>query len=319
MPDNSSLYSIVVPVYDSTESVIELVARLQKVFKETIMESYEIILIDDKSPNSQTWDILNDMARKYKEVKIVQLMRNFGKQGAMMCGFDQANGKYIITMDDDLQHLPEDIPKLIAYQDHDVVIGNFKNKKHSIFKKTASSIKGWFDYKLIGKPRHLKVGPFKLFNSQVVENMIGIKTPYPFIPALMFYVTTDVVNVEVDHGLRKYGRSNFTLRKMLKLFSNLLINNSSFVLRKIALIGIYMSVINFGLGIFFILKRIMVGSNISGWTSLMVVSLFTSGLILFSVGIVGEYLIRIINGIENRPPFIIRNQNLQSDNPPDEN
>jgi len=299
-------YSVVIPVYNTTHSLKELVARIEKVFMDEIKDSYEIIFIDDCSTNTETWPTLVELKRNHPQVNVIQLMRNFGKAGAVLCGLNQASGKYTITMDDDLQHRPEDIVHLIDNEEHDVVIGTFAQKKHSWFKKIGSNIVNWFDYKLLGKPKHIRNSPFKLINSGVVEAMKAIKTPYPFISGLIFYTTKDIIMTEVSHDSRKFEKSNFSFRKRMKQFSNLLINNSSFLLQVIASIGIIMSFISFLLGFYYVIKKVTVGTAVSGWTSMIVILLIIGGLMLFSIGVVGEYLIRIINGVEHKPPYVIR-------------
>lgn len=303
---NRITYSVVIPVYNSTKSLVELVERLDNVFRNIVHDTYEVILVDDASPNPETWPTMKCLADKYDHVKIAQLMRNFGKPGAVMCGFEQAQGDYIFTLDDDLQHFPEDIPKFIARKEHDVVIGAFARKQHSWFKQLTSRIKGWFVYKLLGKPAHMQMGPFKLYKSAIVKSMLRIKTPYPFITALISYTTRDTAIVDVEHGKRKFGHSNYSTTKRLQTFSNLLINNSVYLLRVVAIIGISVSVISLVLGIFFIIKNLIFDISIPGWTSLIVVTLITNGIILFSVGVIGEYLLRIITGIESRPAYIVR-------------
>lgn len=300
------IYSLVIPVYNSVESLTELVSRIAQVFENSIKQPYEIIFIDDASTNKRTWPLIEELVKKHSHIKGVQLMRNFGKNGALMAGFEEVKGLYVITLDDDLQHRPEDIPNLIREKEHDIVIGMFGNKEHSFFKKTVSRLNGWFEKKLIHKPAHIKSGPYRLLKAEVVKAMLNIRTPYPSIPALMYYVSRDVVNVEVQHDRRTYNKSEFTLGKMWKTFSNLLINNSSFLLKVIAFIGITISLLSFILGIYFIIKKLTVGTSVQGWASLMVTLLFIGGLILFSLGVVGEYLLRIINGIERKPSYLIR-------------
>lgn len=302
-------YSVVIPVYNSTDSLIELATRIKKVFEEEVKATFELIMVDDCSPNARSWEVMKDLAKEYPEITVLQLMRNFGKPGAIYCAFGEVRGEYVITMDDDLQHLPEDIPTLIAQKDnHDVVIGYFPKKEHSVFKRSASRLKGWLDHKLIGKPAHIMNSPYKLIHISVIRALLNIRTAYPFISALIFFTTHRIVNVQVRHDKRKYGETGYTLRKMIRQFSNLIINNSSALLKWIAYIGVLMSAISLMLILFFIARKIVIGEVIAGWTSLITVILFTSGLMLFSVGIVGEYLIRIINGIENKPAFIVRHK-----------
>jgi hypothetical protein len=126
------------------------------------------------------------------------------------------------------------------------------------------------------------------------------------VPALLFFVTRDIVMVDVNHGKRLYNESGFTIGKMYKTFSSLLFNNSSFLLQVIASTGISISFLSFLAAMFFLIKKLTVGIAVPGWTSLMMLTLFIGGLILFSVGVLGEYLIRIINAIENKPAYLVR-------------
>jgi glycosyltransferase involved in cell wall biosynthesis len=304
--EQSILFSIIIPVYKSDKSLIELTERINKVFGSEVKAGFEIIFVDDASPSSKSWTTIQELVMKFAFVKGIQLTRNFGNNAAIICGLSNAAGQYAITMDDDLQHLPEDIPQLIKEKEHDVVVGNFISKKHSLFKRIASRIKGYFDHKLIGKPKSISLGPFKLFNKVIVDAMLQVKTPYPFIPALIFMTTTDVVNVQVNHAERKYGKSNFTLGKMIRLFSNLLINNSSILLKTISYLGIAMSVFSFLFAIYIMFKKLSGGIGVPGWTTITVIIALTSGLILFSVGVIGEYLIRIIRNVEHQQAYFIR-------------
>lgn len=311
MGNQSPTYSVVIPCYGTDKSIIELAKRIHLVFTDHIKENYEVIFIDDFSPNINTWTTLKEVKQMFPQnTSIIQLTRNFGKAGAVLCGFSKVKGDYVITLDDDLQQSPEDILKLIPHkEENDVVIGYFKNKSHNFLKKNSSKIKRVFDYYLIGKPKHIHSTPFKLFQRKIVDEMVKIKTPYPFIAALMFYVTKNIKMVEVSHHKRKYDKSNFNIFKRLKQFSNLLINNSSFLLRFVAFIGFLTSFLSFSYGLLIFIKQVFFdGSKIAGWTSIMVVSLILGGLILLSIGITGEYLIRIIKGVESRPPFIIREE-----------
>lgn len=300
------MYSVVVPVYNSTDSVVELVNRISHVFKSDIKEEFEIILVDDKSPNSKTWQTLVKLANTFTYVRVVQLTRNFGQQCATLCGMEVSKGKYIITMDDDLQHAPEDIPKLILHQEHDVVIAQMVSKKHSYFIKLTSRIKGWFDYILIGKPKDIQLSPFRLIKRTIALGMLKIKTTKPFIPALMFYVSKDVYSVKTEHHSRTEGKSNYSFRKRVSLFSNLLINNSSFLLRMLGMVGVLIASLSFGFGVFIIIEKLIYNQSPLGWTSVIVAVLFLGGMSLFGIGVIGEYLIRIISGVEHKPTYIIR-------------
>ncbi len=299
-------YSVVIPTYNSTGHLIKLLQRINQVFLEVIKESYEIIFIDDGSENPETWETLKKLQRGQANLTIIQLSKNFGQHAATLCGIKEAKGRYIVTMDDDLQHYPEDIPLLLEQKDHDIVIGRFQKKKHSLFKRVTSRIKGWFDRILIGKPKSIRLTPFRLLKTSIAKGMLLIKTPYPFIPALMFHISKDIVNVDVRHGKSMAGKSTYSLLKMISIFSNLLINNSAFLLRLIGGLGIGVSSISFLIGIYLIVRKLVFNLGVIGWTSTVVSVLFIGGLILFSIGVIGEYLIRIVRTTEQKPTYFIR-------------
>jgi len=300
-------YSVVIPVYNSEQSLIELVSRLYAVFTKVVKESFEIIFIDDYSPNSKTFQTLEMLSNKYEFVNVFQLTRNFGQGGATMAGLSVSKGVYIITMDDDLQQRPEDIPLLIKKQDHDVVIGRFIAKDlKSPIKGLGSKLKGKLDTKLLGLPIGLKSTSFKLINSEVAQNMLKLKTSRPFIIALILNVTQDIINVDVVHQASRRDKSNYSLVKSIKLFSNLIISNSSILLRIISLIGFILALLSFITGIILVIRKIVMPDISQGWTSIMVVSLFNLGLLLFSVGLVGEYLYRLEETTRNRPMFLLK-------------
>lgn len=302
----TNLYSIVIPVYNSTQTLVEISERVDNVFKNTIKENYEIIFVDDGSYNGETWKTLTTLVQSNKNASAVQLTRNFGQVPATLCGMKEAKGDFIITMDDDLQHLPGDIPRLIAEKGHDIVIGQFPGSRHGFSRCITSKIKDVFDRLIVGKPKHIKMSAFRLISRNIVDGMLSVTTPFPMIAPMMFYFTKDVVGVDLDHESRKVGKSGYNFFKRLKLFTNLLINNSSLLLRMIGYLGISISLTSFFWGLFLIYQKIAGVSRLVGWTSIMVTVLFIGGLLLFSMGILGEYLIRIIRGTEKKPTYFIR-------------
>lgn len=313
-PQSTIQYSVVIAAYNSHKSLSELTQRLHAVFADEIRESFEIIFVDDASPDKETWIALEKLRKAYSNITIIQLMKNVGRSGAVLCGFKAARGRYIIMMDDDLEHLPEEIPLLVQQKGHDIVIGAFYSKTHSFFRKTVSNIKGYFDYKLIGKPRHIKNGAFKLIRKEVIDAINQMRISHPFISALLFYVSDDIVNVPTTHGARKYGQSGYTLKKLFQQFSNLLFNNSIYLLKLIGHIGTLFSFLSIVLIFYYVYKKMFIGIPVPGWTTVIVLLLLFGGIFLFSIRVIGEYLIRIINVIEIKPAFIIRKKILPEEN-----
>jgi dolichol-phosphate mannosyltransferase/undecaprenyl-phosphate 4-deoxy-4-formamido-L-arabinose transferase len=303
--------SIIIPVYNSTRSLEELVERLVVALEECV-DDYEILFVDDRSPEPRTWETLKRLSLECNNVRAIQLTRNFGQQAATLCGLRESRGKFVITMDDDLQHDPRDIPRLLEGKDHDIVIGQLGRKQHSWSKRTTSWIKGFFDQVIIGKPKTIQLSSFRLLNRTVVDGMLSMRTPNPFIPAMMFHVSKDVVGIDVHHDRRRHGRSGYNFFKRLRLFSNLIINNSSLVLRLVGHMGMAFSVLSILFGFMVIYKKLVLGVPIQGWASILTALLLIGGLMLFSLGVVGEYLVRIIEGTEVRPTYYIRHRTGES-------
>lgn len=297
-------YSVVVPVYETVESVRELVTRLRSVL-DTFATTYEIILVDDGSTTPQTWRTLEDLAAAYSEVTAVRLTKNYGKAAAVICGFEHAAGRWVVTMDDDLQHLPEDLPAFVELREHDVVMGAYREKNHPLAKRVTSGIKGWFDRVIAGKPRHLVSNPYRLHKAWVIKAICDMTSPYPFVSAMMYHTTTDIVSVEIEHGVRTGRRSQFTFRRRLKSFSNLLINRSSFVLRVIAIVGIVV-----GLLAAVVVVVVVIAGGVDSEVSMVAlvgaVLIGLNGLMLVATAVIGEYLTRVLVGIERRPAFLVR-------------
>jgi len=299
------LYSIIIPTYNSTASHDLIYARLRKTF-EKISQHWELILVDDCSPNPDTWPSLKKLADKHENVTIVRLMRNFGRGSTILCAMSYAKGDYIVTMDDDLQQRPEDIPLLIEKQSHDVVVGQFSKKHHSFQRRITSNIKSWVDSVALDKPKGVKLGSLLLMNRNVADAMLSINSSNPFFAALLFYVTRDVVMVPVQHDKRVYGKSDFNFWKRAKQFSLLLINNSTFLPKVLMIIGGGIFAISASVSMYIVYGYFAYDRDVPGWTSLIVVTLMLGGTTILGIGLLGEYLGRIFASTERRPPYLVR-------------
>jgi glycosyltransferase involved in cell wall biosynthesis len=298
------LISVVVPVYNGL-LIEELADRVHATLADR-SEDYELILVDDVSPDPRVWPLVERLARTRPNVKAVQLTRNFGQQAATLCGLRESRGDVVVTMDDDLQHRPEDLPALLRFSDHDIVIGQLVGRQHHAGRKVVSWVKGHFDYWLIGKPKHIQLSSYRMLARTVVDGMLAIRTANPFLPALMFHVSRDVVGVPVTHSARGTGRSGYTLRKLLYVFSNLIFNNSSLLLRVVGQFGIALALVSLVMAGGVVYHKLAHRVAVSGWASLMATQLFIGGMLLLGMGVVGEYLIRIIESSETRPAYLVR-------------
>ncbi|MFO7810577.1 MAG: glycosyltransferase family 2 protein [Candidatus Delongbacteria bacterium] len=308
MMDTTTDYSIVVPVYRSTDSLKEIAERYKSVFETKIKKRFELIYVDDSGSFDKSWKMITELSKEYDFVKGMKLSRNFGQHSATVAGFKLCSGKKICTVDDDLQQSPEDIVKLIEKQDHDIVIAEYPTKKHSLFKRSISRIAGYFDHLILGKPAHIRLSSYRLLDRYLVDEMLRQNIVYPFLPALMFGISKDVINVKVEHHERKYGDTSYTLKKLYSLFSNLIFNNSSILLRVLGRLGAFTFLISLIYGGSVLYRKVNDSIEVQGWTTVVILISLFGGIILFAIGVLGEYLIRIINTSEHRPSFIIKDK-----------
>lgn len=303
------LISIVIPIYNSKKILPNLFEAIYAYAQSRSQEKYEVIFVNDCSPDN-AWEIIKDLQSQHPDfVRGIKFSRNFGQQPATIAGIAHAKGDFVITMDDDLQHHPEDIPLLLAaYQqekDTHIVIAHLQNKKTTGFKKFVSNMNRRVTSTVLNKPKDIHLSAFRLIDRFVVDKMLEIQTAFPFIPALMFTVTKKVVNVSLEHRERYAGKSNYSIKRMVQLSSRLLINNSTLMLDMIATLGILIASLSF-LGIMTIVGLRMSGIAFApGWVSIISSIYLIGGLILFSLGIIGKYLQRILVEVTNIPNYVI--------------
>ena len=296
-------FSIIVPIYQATNSVAELVTRTTTLFDDKMKESFEIILIDDGSTHPETWPLLTTLAQADSRVRAIRLMRNYGKPAAVLCGFSHARGDWIVTIDDDLQQSPEDIAALAELRDHDVVVASYRDKKYSGTVKLTSRIKALFDIHLLRLP--MPMSPLKLIRRRIVDEIVKTRSGRPHIPAMLAHITRDFKAVPCQRHQSKVNKSRYDFYRRLRQFSNLIIGSSGFLARIWAMIGMACFLCG---GAFGLLMALLVSAApthiIAGllWASMMIIG----GMILMALGVIGEYLIRIVELTSHRAPFIVR-------------
>lgn len=300
-------YSIVIPVYNSCSIISITVEKIQEVLNTNHINA-EIILINDGSTD-ESWRIVREIAIKEANVVAIDLIKNYGQHNAIMCGFEHAQGEYVITMDDDLQNPPSEIIKLIekiTSDDYDLVFGLFREKKHSFYRKVGSKFVGYLNMKIFGKPKHLKITNFRIIKRDLIERILNFNTPYPYIPGLLIKLAGRMANIEVVHSERYSGKSNYNLRKIINLIARILINYSSFPLRILSSIGLVVSLISCMTAGFYLVNGLLQGSSVPGWTTLVVLISFLGGFIIALLALIGEYLSRILNQLSDDRKFYVK-------------
>ena len=308
-----SLYSIVVPVYNSENSLNELYSRIKQVFEQTIKEEFELILVDDSS-RDKSFSVMEQLHQKDSRVKIIQLARNFGQPSAILCGFSHVSGDFVITLDDDLQHPPEEIPKMIAVinerKDVDVILATYENRKHGPIRKLGTFISKLATNQMMNTSGDLDMTSFRLIRRFVVDAVLKMNIHLPQIGNLLLQVSNRIINVPVVHDARKYGRSNYTFRRLLHDLVYDITTHSAFPLIVVRNIGICSFIASILLGIYYLLRYFISGISVEGFTTIVLLILAYNGLILLSVGILGQYLMYVLNEAKKTPPFVIRKKDL---------
>ena len=306
-----SLYSVVVPVYNSEHTLQELYTRLEKVFREVIKEEFELILVDDGSKD-RSFEVMQELRAKDNRVRIIQMARNFGQHPALLCGFAHVKGDFVVTMDDDLQHQPEELPKMINVMrerdDVDAIIASYEGRQHGFIRKLGTKFSVWATSKMLGKDPDLQITSYRLIRRFLVDAMVKTNTYLPQIGNLLVLTSNRIINVPVQHAARVYGKSGYSFKRLVKDLIYDIIAHTAFPLLMVRNIGIASFLVSMVMAVYFLVRYFAFGVSVEGWTSLMMVMLAFFGLILLSIGIMGIYLMNILNEAKKMPHYVVRRE-----------
>lgn len=297
--------SFVSPVYQGENTLNKLVLEIQKVMQR-IGEPFEIILVDDRSPD-KSWEVMKNIALEYTEVKSIRLSRNFGQHPAIMAGLSLAIGEWVVVMDCDLQDQPKEVVKLYnkAKEGFDVVLAKRKNRQDGILKRTSSlifsKIYGYFTDTTYDN----EVANFGIYHKKVVKSIIKISDSIKFFPLFVKFVGYNATSIIVEHTRRENGNSSYSITKLISLAFNSIISFSNKPLKLFVKFGMVMSLVSFIVGLTIIFKYYRGEISVLGYSSLMVSIWFLSGIIITAIGVTGIYVGKIFDQTKNRPVFII--------------
>ncbi|MCI0499565.1 MAG: glycosyltransferase family 2 protein [Planctomycetales bacterium] len=297
--------SAVVPVYNSQDSLEPLSKRLSAVL-ETRFEDWEIILINDGSRDG-SWAAICKLADANPHVRGVNLMRNYGQHNALLAGIRMAKYELTVTLDDDLQHPPEEIPKLLETlnQGYDVVYGSPKEGRHGFSRNIASQITKLALYSVMSVQIAPKVSAFRVFRTSLRNAFADYHAPHPSIDVLLSWATTHFSFVEVAHEGRKIGKSNYTFLKLLGHSLTMATGYSTLPLRFASILGFTFTLFGFFVLVYVLSRYMINGSPVAGFPFLAsTVSIF-AGVQLFCIGIIGEYLARMYSRMMDKPTYVI--------------
>ncbi|HMN00082.1 MAG TPA: glycosyltransferase family 2 protein [Anaerolineales bacterium] len=304
--DGNVSLSVVVPVYNSEGSLRELVARLNLVLPE-LTDQFELLLINDGS-RDRSWEVVEELARVHPWITGINFMRNFGQHNALLCGIREARFEIIVTLDDDCQNPPEEIPKLIEKINagFDVVYGSPRQTRHGLWRDLASQITKIALQSVMGADTARKVSAFRAFRTPLRQAFATYGGSFVNIDVLLSWASTRFSSVDVLHRPRESGRSNYTFRALVVHALNMITGFSMLPLQIASLVGFLFTV--FGIMVlFYVIARYLIqGGSIPGFPFLASTIAIFSGAQLFSLGIIGEYLARMHFRLMDRPTYVIQ-------------
>jgi glycosyltransferase involved in cell wall biosynthesis len=298
--------SVIIPVYNSSATLEQLAERLNTVLTNMQLR-YELIFVDDDSAD-QSWTVLQQLQHNHPDtITAVQLMRNFGQHNAIMCGLRLAQGKYVVTLDDDLQNPPEEIPKLykeIENKKLDLVYGFAKLKQHSAWRNLGTKLIRSF-YKIVFKNGAV-ITSFRIIKMELVQSIFSYDLNFTQIDGLLAWNSQRIGNVIVEHHTRATGSSGYSISKLVILSLNLFTNFSLLPLQLLSALGIASAVFGFTAGSYYILSALIFGNIVPGYASTITAILTLGGMQLLALGMIGEYIGRLHMNVNRKPQYTVR-------------
>lgn len=300
------LVSIVIPCYNSEHTLRNVVELTMSEFGKLEGYDCEFILVNDNSKD-RTADCIRALARDYPCVHGLTLMRNFGQHNGLMCGMNFAAGDLVVGMDDDMQTHPSQLPIILKAMErgYDLVYGIYPKSTNGALKNLTSWLNRKTSQVLLGRPKNIRSSNFWCITAQVKDEVVKYTGFSPYVDGIFYRVTTNIGNVPIEHHKRAYGQSGYTLKKLVRQWMAYF-NYSVIPLRFASIAGVIAALIGFIAGVATLVRKVLDPTMVAGWASTVCLLLFLSGLILMVLGIIGEYLGKIILTINQTPQYIIR-------------
>ncbi len=302
------LISFVIPCYRSEKTLEAVVKEIEQTMEKDTERDYEVILINDGSPDG-TWDVIKRVSTEYGDrVLGINLAKNFGQHAALMAGLNAAKGDIVICLDDDGQTPADEADKLIAALEAgaDVAYARYGKKQHNLFRNFGTAMNEWMASAMLGKPKDLYVSSYFAARRFVVDEMIRYESSYPYVIGLVLRTTRNIVNVDVTHRKREVGESGYTIAKLFALWINGFTAFSIKPLRIATASGTLFAILGFAYGIYTVIKKFINPNVPIGFSALMSAILFMGGMLMLMMGMMGEYLGRLYISQNKNPQFVIR-------------
>jgi len=298
--------SVVIPVYRSETILPELVRRLGEMLP-ALADNHELVLVNDSSPDN-SWEVIGRLRAQYPWIHAINLMRNYGQHNALLCGIRATQYAVIVTMDDDLQHPPEEIPKVLAKLDqgYDVVYGTPAQERHGLLRDLASLTTKLALQNVMGAEIARQVSAFRAFRAEVANAFHHYEGAFVSIDVLLTWGTNRFAATPVRHEARSQGTSGYTFRRLVTHAMNMMTGFSTKPLQIASLIGFAFTLFGFGVLLYVLIRYFLQGTPVPGFPFLASIVALFSGAQLFALGIIGEYLARMHFRSMQKPPYVVR-------------
>ena len=301
--------SYILPCYNSSRTLPGVVEEIEWKMEKMAGYKFEIILINDDSSDF-TFDVIQKMCEEKDNVIGINLAKNFGQHSALMAGFQYASGDIVVCMDDDGQTPAAEVDRLIQKleEGYDVVYAQYDRKKHSLLRNMGSYLNMKMAESMLGKPKELYLSSYFAAKKYVIEEVKQYKNPYPYVMGLVLRSTNNICNVKVTHRERMKGKSGYSLKKLVSLWVNGFTSFSVKPLRFATLSGTVTALVGFVYALWTIIRKLTEPMVPVGWSSTVAIILMIGGMILFVLGMIGEYIGRIYICINISPQYVIKSE-----------
>jgi len=298
--------SVIIPVYNSADILPELVRQLHDQLP-TMTASYEIILVNDGSAD-RSWEVISRLSTEYPELRGISMMRNYGQHNALLCGIRAARNEIVVTMDDDLQHPPAEIPRLLTklMEGFDVVYGFPQKEEHGLLRSMASQMTKIALQRSMGAETARKISAFRAFPCQLRAAFTDYRSPFVSIDVLLTWGATRFTAISVRHSPRKSGVSNYTFMKLLTHAFNMMTGFSVVPLQVASFLGFACALLGLLILIYVVGRYLLLGYSVPGFPFLASIISIFSGAQLLAIGIIGEYLARMHFRMMERPTYAVK-------------
>lgn len=299
--------SFVIPCYRSENTIETVVQEIRDTIATRPGTDYEIVLVNDCSPDG-VWQVIKKLASEDKHIKGICLAKNFGQHSALMAGYGQATGDYIISLDDDGQTPASESFKLVdkLEEGYDVVYGYYKHSRQHLFRRFGTWVNKKMAEAIIGQPKTLRTTSFFIMRKFIVDEIVRYPNPFAYISGLVFRATKNLGNVEVQHRRRLEGESGYTIAGLIGLWINGFTAFSVKPLRAATFIGVICALVGFVAGLYVVYQKFLNPEIPVGYTSMLATLLFVGGMIMLLLGLIGEYVGRIYISINQSPQYVVR-------------